>query len=338
MFYIKKLGRQELGSPKPDGKVSRGRYMLISQKSEDFFPLLSETELNDVILIPIVSPETNEKVYCSYVYHNSKFHPSKFTGQPRNEFRLYMNNGIDPKRRYFQPNDIVVFQRIETDELIPIYEFFLFREPNKNYIILNEIVEQSNLKGGHALYKEELDFLPSTSYHEDISIVIPDEVKRDAAKKQKEIQDDTSIDKLEETKGANLFNSVSFRDFVLLGYERKCAITETSISYNSLINLEAAHIKPKAHNGSFLPCNGIAMSRDMHWAFDKGMFYITDDYKVKVHKDVVDTLLGKYNDKTILLPKEDFFKPEKKYLEHHRENVFGLFKHSGMIKAMKETP
>lgn len=335
MFYIKKLGRQELESPKPDGTVARGRYMLISQKSEDFFPLLSETELNDVILIPIVSPETKEKIYCSYVYHNSKFHPDKFTEQPRNEFRIYLNSGIDPKRRYFQPNDIVVFQRIETDELIPIYEFFLFREPDENYSTLNNIVESSELRGGHALYKEELNFLPVSAYNENIATVIPDEVKRDVVKKQKEIEKDISNGELEETKGANLFNSVSFRDFVLLGYERKCAITETSISYSSLINLEAAHIKPKSHKGSFLPCNGIAMSRDIHWAFDKGMFYITDDYKVKVHEDVIDTLLGQYNDKMIFTPKEDFFKPEKRYLEHHRKNVFGLFKHSGMIKGIE---
>ena len=49
-----------------------------------------------------------------------------------------------------------------------------------------------------------------------------------------------------------------------------------------LFNLEAAHIKPQAHQGTFLPCNGIAMCRDMHFAFDKGFFCISDDYRVIV--------------------------------------------------------
>ena len=68
MYYIKKLQFQELGSPKPDGSVSRGRYMLISKKNEGFFPPLSITELNDAILLPIIPPLSSEKVYCTLVY------------------------------------------------------------------------------------------------------------------------------------------------------------------------------------------------------------------------------------------------------------------------------
>lgn len=40
-YYIKKLGHQELGSIKEDGKPSRGRYIYISKNKEvlDFFHL-----------------------------------------------------------------------------------------------------------------------------------------------------------------------------------------------------------------------------------------------------------------------------------------------------------
>ena len=39
-YYIKKLGHQELGSIKEDGKPSRGRYIYISKNKEvlNFFP------------------------------------------------------------------------------------------------------------------------------------------------------------------------------------------------------------------------------------------------------------------------------------------------------------
>lgn len=335
-YYIKKLGKQELGSPKLDGTIARGRYFLISKKGGDFFPPLTETELNNTILIPIITPETKEKVYCSFVYHNSKYHTDKFTGQPRDEYRLYMNSGIDPERKYFRPDDIVVFTKHQTEELIPIYELFLFRQKNKKYNKLLNIIKKSSLRGNHALYDKSLDFISQTPIAENIVTVIPDEIKKVVIEKQKEAKAiEVSKDNVEQKRGANLFNSVSFRDFVLFGYENKCAITNTAIYYDALINLEAAHIKPKSHFGSFLPCNGIAMSRDIHWAFDKGMFTITDDFEVLVHEDVKNTILNDYNNKKISLPKDDFFKPEIKYLKYHREKVFGMFKHSGMIRAIK---
>ena len=108
---------------------------------------------------------------------------------------------------------------------------------------------------------------------------------------------------------------------------------EWSYFYDKLINLEAAHIKPKSHSGSFLPCNGIAMSRDIHWAFDKGMFTINEDYTITVHEELKNTLLNKYDNQKINIPTEDFFKPEKNFLQYHKEKVFGLFKHSGVLRA-----
>lgn len=332
MHYIKKLVFQELGSPTSDGKVSRGRYFLISKKSEDFFPPLSETELNDTIVLPVIPPNSNQKVYCSYVFHNDKFHGST-AKSPRNEYRLYLNNKLDPDRSFFKPNDIVVFSKYLQDENVPVYQIDLFREGQEYYDYLNKVVINSALSGGHALIKESLPFIKTSMTNVDnLETIIPEEVKKVVIDKQNELNDDT-LD-IETTKGSNLFNSVSFRDFVLLGYQNKCAITNEAIFFDKLINLEAAHIKPKSHSGSFLPCNGIALSRDMHWAFDKGMFTITEDYTVLVHDDVKDTLLNKYNNQKINLPIENFFKPEKTFLKYHQEKIFGLFKYSGVIRSL----
>jgi hypothetical protein len=333
-YYIKKLSFQELGSPKPDGTVARGRYMLISKKSEDFFPHLSETELNDTIILPVISPNGNEKIYCSYVFHNDKFHES-LAKNPRNEYRLYLNSKIDPNRSYFSPDDIVVFSKHEGEENISTYKMSLVRKNEDNYNLLDTIISKSPLAGGHALHEGELGFINTISESDEAvaSVIIPDEVKNDINKRQEVIKSESTTD-IESSKGANLFNSVSFRDFVLLGYQNKCAITNKAIFYGKLINLEAAHIKPKAHSGSFLPCNGIAMSRDMHWAFDRGMFAINDDYTINVHEDVKDTLLNQFDKQKIILPIEDFFKPEPTFLKYHRENIFGLFKNAGVIRAL----
>lgn len=331
-YYIKKLGFQELGSPKSDGSVSRGRYFLISKKSEDFFPPLAQTELNDTIILPIIPPNSNQKVYCSLVFHNDKYHGSK-AKSPRNEYRLYLNNKIDPNRSYFKPNDIVVFSKYYVEEKISIYKLDLFRLEDENYDKLDELIKSSSISGGHALINESLDFIKTTMINlENLETVVPEEIIKVVEEKQSELSEE-DYDEIEQTKGSNLFNSVSFRDFVLLGYQNKCAITNEAIFFDKLINLEAAHIKPKSHSGSFLPCNGIAMSRDMHWAFDKGMFAINDDYRIIVHDDVKDTILSKYHNQKINLPIENFFKPEKAFLKYHQERIFGLFKYAGVIRS-----
>ena len=72
------------------------------------------------------------------------------------------------------------------------------------------------------------------------------------------------------------------------------------------MNLEAAHIWPRSHKGLYLPSNGIALCRDMHWAFDKGMFTIGDDFKVIVHPDVESDYLQQYNNKSLYIPENLF--------------------------------
>ena len=330
-YYIKKLGFQELGSPKPDGSVSRGRYIYISKQFVDFFPHLSRTVTNDAVVIPIAPFFNNSKVYSWYVYHNDKLNRPDGT---RNEYRIYLNKAIDPNRLY-QPDDIVVFERVivEDDYLMPVYFMYRFEQTNEHYSELESLVSASKSKGGHALFEGNLSFINSSILNLDqAEVVIAEDAKLEIEKQQEEILT-TEEDNLEEVRGAHLFNSVSFRDFVLLAYNYKCAITQKVIFWKHLNNLEAAHIQPKAQSGTFLPCNGIALCRDMHWAFDKGFITITDDFKVEVHTQVKNTILKEYDGKQIVVPIDPFFQPAPKFLKHHREKIFGLFQYSGVIRS-----
>jgi hypothetical protein len=330
-FYIKKLGSQELGSPKPDGSVSRGRYIYVTKAYENFFPFLSTTVINDNVLIPIIPPFSDEKIYSKLVYHNDKFNVPNGT---RDEFRLYLNRNLDPDRSYFRVDDIVVFERIETGTPVPLYVLYRFNATDAFYADLAARIEASTFKGGHALAGDELSFIPQRQINIDEAVVvIPDEIMKDAVKQQEEVLVGEEQN-IEDTRGASLFNSDSFRDFVLLAYGYKCAITGKVIGYKNLLNLEAAHIQPKAQAGTFLPCNGIALCRDMHWAFDKGFITISDDFTIIVHEQMTKSILVDYQGQKIFTPVETYFQPEKKFLKHHRENIFGLFLYSGSIRAL----
>lgn len=327
-YYLKKLAKQELGV-KADGTIARGRYIYISKASADFFPHLSKAVTNDNVLIPIIPPFSDEKVYSTYVYHNDKHNTPDGT---RDEFRLYLNRGLDPERSYFHVNDIVVFERVETKSPVPLYITYKFSIGETHYSELDALITESNIMGG-ALVENTIEFLPHRELNlEEATVVIPQEVMKEAVIQQQEVLASESQG-VEETRGASLFGPDSFRDFVLLAYGYKCAITGKVIKHKNLSNLEAAHIQPKAQAGTFLPCNGIALSRDMHWAFDKGFISINDDFTIKVHDVMKDSILKEYAGKPIFIPVDPYFQPEKKFLKHHREKIFGLFLYSGSIRG-----
>lgn len=249
-YYLKRLGHQELGSVK-NGKAQRGRYIYISKDKNvlDIFPPLSKTVTNDSSIIPIIPlyQKIAKKIYCNYIYHNDKYNVS---GGTRNEYRIYCNGALEGKQLLFQPDDILIFRAKKTSSLpkdilgsndVPeaaVEEanvFFLYRCCDKNselYRMCKKLVDESNIRGnGHAIYQgiiteveNKINQLCVKNFNE-MDTVIEDTV---TAKAQS-----GDIDEM-----ASLFNSVSFRDFVMTGYKQKCAITGNVIQYKSFMNLE----------------------------------------------------------------------------------------------------
>lgn len=336
-YYIHKVGSQEMGSIGEDGKPKRGRYFFISKGVGDFFPHLSAVVMNDkafINIVPLRKDEELKKIVCTIDYHNSKYSDIENTAaNKRNETRLYMNKEIDPNL-YFEVDDIVVFQKI-IDNSNPentVFTLSRFNKSDEEYSDISKILESNllNRLGFHALYNDTISYIETPNLS-DIEVDVSENAIELGEKETTSIlniKDESQEKETEEgTMGASIFNSVLFRDFVMNAYEYKCAITGKVIKYGNLFNLEAAHIKPQAHSGTFLPCNGIAMSRDMHFAFDKGFFTINEKMEVVVHENLEKTDFYKeYNNKKIFLPKIDYFKPNLKFLKYHKDNIFGTFK------------
>ncbi len=330
-YFIKRLGRQEMGSPtiRLDGTLQfqRGRYMLISKEFLNFFPNLSTTILNDSTALPILVEHSDEIVYAQYVYHNSKHVDTAFVeGMPRDENRIYLNSKLDNNKTLFKPKDIVVMMRCKEND-VTFYVLHIFDVSSQYYSFWNDKL------GGHSYAVWEGDSAPTFDKqfvlpNKSANIIGDKKIEKAIEQQQQQVLDSLDKPSIEETMGANLFNSRTFHDFVLNAYEGKCAITRRVIACNGFSNLEAAHIMPQAHKGSFLPCNGIAMSRDMHCVFDKGFFTIEDDYTIVVHPDVLrtDSYINDYHGQQIFVPIEPYFRPHVQFLRHHRDNVFGTFR------------
>ena len=320
-YYLKQCGHQELGSVGADGHSHRGRYLLISKPPcvLSFFPLLSPTQRNDfapVACIPLYLPE-KPKVYCNFVYHNDMYHGST-AAHPRNEYRLYLSRDLEGNQCHIEEGDIVIFRKkAEEDINSPLFLTLVKPSDTANYSRCSSIITQSPLRGKNAVFSGELDFFEALVPAEEVSRVVVDSMVMETLR---------NVGNVVPPQLESLFNQTMFRDFLLVGYQGLCAVTRQVIRHGEMMNIEAAHIRPRAHHGSFLPSNGLMLSRDLHWAFDKGFFTLNDRYEVLVHPEANSTFLDQFNGRPIFIPNDSFFRPSRYSIIWHRQHLYGQFR------------
>lgn len=320
--YIRKLNAQELGYRKGAPKQA-GRYIFISKKCLVYFPPLSTVIKNDHIILEVIPPKMNKAVLTSYIYHNDKIVDDKPNG--RDEFRLYLNDELDPGGKFFNPDDIVILSKCFTDENI-FYRMYYFPSAakSKEYRLIEKILAAGEVPGSHAI--APISSMPFMNFKGKVEVsnkIVPKEVVENAFKDPVK----APVEEAEEREEVSrLIRSASFRDLVLFFYDKKCAITRRSICYGDLTNLEAAHIIPRQYGGKDNPKNGIALNRDMHWAFDKGLFTIKKNYKIEVHPKVKGSvILDEIDNKEIFLPEDSRARPDEMVLGWHKSNIYGIF-------------
>jgi len=325
-LYIRKLYPQELGYRRGEARKAGG-YIFVSKECASYFPALSETIKNDHVVLMVMPPRSNDAVLTNYVYHNDKITEGKSGG--RDEFRLYLNSGNNPDG-ILQPDDIVIIQKRLDPDGLPVYRILHFPigDSTPEYVQLDRFVQEGN----HALVSaNQLRFISTLANPMEIERkVVPSEVVKEVLEEDEEatirpVPLDAGVMSAE-FQYTNLIREGSFRDLLLFFYDFKCAITDSVIRYEELINLEAAHIIPDHLGGPRHPRNGLPLSRDLHWAFDSGFFSINDDYTILVHEKVRDLpSLSELHEKKLRLPDDKRAWPSQPSIQWHRENVFGLF-------------
>lgn len=120
------------------------------------------------------------------------------------------------------------------------------------------------------------------------------------------------------------FRDMKFRQQVQSAYDRRCALTGLRlINGGGRPEVEAAHIRPVAANGTDSVRNGIALSGTVHWMFDRGLISLRDDYSILLSRHLnsdVTHLLTK--NLTAIVPNDTASRPHPINLEYHRDQVF----------------
>ena len=113
---------------------------------------------------------------------------------------------------------------------------------------------------------------------------------------------------------------------VMQAYGKRCAFTGFQfINGGGIAEVEAAHIKSVADKGPDVVQNGLALSRTVHWMFDRGLLTIADDATILLsnHINDIDGVRKLLNQSgRARFPEYDQDRPDPQFLQWHRERCF----------------
>jgi putative restriction endonuclease len=147
-----------------------------------------------------------------------------------------------------------------------------------------------------------------------------------------EIEDQIKLDRIinnnaKTRQTTSLVREAFFRKSIIYTYECRCSFCGLKIKHKYSNIIDAAHIKPLAKFYDNRINNGIALCKNHHWAFDIGLFSITDDYIIIVASNFEEDSpqaksIKSFNGSPIILPQQNKYYPMLQALQWHRKNVF----------------
>ncbi len=126
---------------------------------------------------------------------------------------------------------------------------------------------------------------------------------------------------------ARPFREAAFASRVKRAYGATCAFTGLGMrNGGGRSEVEAAHIKPvgDGHAGPDSVRNGLALSRTVHWMFDRGLLSIDSDNRILKARGLVPEPVARLLNPSgeILLPISERERPHQAFLEYHRNKIF----------------
>lgn len=301
MLFFKYLVKNDIG------KNSHQAGPVIPAACLEYFPFLRTDLISSKI------PTQSEYLRCSLFFDGSyagfvttRFQFQTWGGTRKPEYRITGSLGALMKRA--SVGDLLIVTRVSVDE----YRIDIHSDASPF---------RSHLDG---LVQREIDFGLKFATQKPSGLV-------DIAGESQIVQSKTAVFETRQlrelTQAARVQRNPYFRQHLLDAYEYRCSVSKERLHVpgTNVVELEGAHIIPVGSNGSDHITNGILLNRRLHWAFDRGMFNISNKYTVQVAKPVLDNdenhYLHQFHNAEISLPKSRHSFPSLVALGWHRENV-----------------
>ena len=143
-----------------------------------------------------------------------------------------------------------------------------------------------------------------------------------------EVESPFSTTKRKKRTGADTkVRDAGFRQAIMRLYDYTCAVCELRIvTMDGESAAEAAHIIPFRVSQNDDARNGISLCKLHHWAFDRGLFSLSERHTVIVSELMSDKRptewrLTELEDKCIQLPNRVQLRPAEEAMAWHRDNV-----------------
>lgn len=148
-----------------------------------------------------------------------------------------------------------------------------------------------------------------------------------AVPREDQIQRDAQLGEVDRSEEAG--RSARFRIEVVAAYDYTCALTGhrlLTIDAGSIV--DAAHIRAFSDSRNNDPRNGVALTKNMHWAFDEGLWTVDKEYRILVATSQFaescpdGRLLSEYDGTTLRLPTDQARWPDPEYFAWHRRRRY----------------
>lgn len=125
----------------------------------------------------------------------------------------------------------------------------------------------------------------------------------------------------------NEVRDAAFRKNLIALYDQRCAFCHLRVIGMNQDNIvDGAHIKPFAIFRDNRYENGLALCKNHHWAFDRGWFGVSNDYRILIPQDRFQEespenskAMKDFSGQELYLPLQERFRPSTEALSWHRE-------------------
>lgn len=201
-----------------------------------------------------------------------------------------------------------------------------FREGNTYY---ESALRRPDGRVNLGLFQRAIHLLPEDEYtailkHGMVAVVDEGKLIAETAGLSEEPQED-----YQRPKTAHLITrpkrDQAFRHIIRAAYHSSCAMTGLNlINGEGHSEIEAVHIRPVEHDGPDSTRNGLALSRTIHWMFDRGLLSLGDDGRIlsvdRLTPQPVKYMLNA--DGFACLPRDTALRPHPHFLRYHRDHIF----------------
>jgi len=180
-----------------------------------------------------------------------------------------VTDGLGPLRTKARANDILIFQR--SVDSLDRFRLILVRQGTALYSRFNRMA--ANRRWGslaEAVPPVSQDDISQANREFDAAAEGPFQLQTAEARRKESLQ-------------ARLARNAAFRERVRIEYGGTCAVSGISLqSPSGLCEVESAHVVPVSDRGADDVRNGMALTRTIHWAFDRGLLGVRPDRVIYV--------------------------------------------------------